>query len=55
MEKYKQLDVAVDAYYNDPRPAQPAGRAAGPSTTKITQLFEKYKGAPRPLRVHTPC
>jgi hypothetical protein len=50
IEKYKRLDAAVDAYYNDPRPAPTPSRGAGPSTTKITQLFEKYKG--RPSHIH---
>jgi DCN1-like protein 1/2 len=50
LDKYKRLDAAVDEYYANPPPAQPQARSAGPSTTKITQLFDKYKGvcAPRP-------
>lgn len=45
LEKYKRLDAAVDAYYSGGfQPSSPA-RTAGASTSKITELFEKYKGA----------
>lgn len=44
LERHKRLDAAVDAFYSGPTPASPA-RSAGPSTSKITTLFDKYKGA----------
>ncbi|KAF5366764.1 hypothetical protein D9758_006504 [Tetrapyrgos nigripes] len=44
LEKYKKLDVAVDAYFNDPNPAPtPSRRHEGPSTSKLNTLFDKYK------------
>jgi len=43
LEKYKRLDQAVDMYYTNPPPAPT--KSAGPSTTKITQIFERYKAA----------
>ena len=48
LEQYgRRLDHAIDAFYNQP----PTGRRepAGPSTTKLNQLFENYKGAPCPM------
>ena len=44
LEKYKRLDVAIDAYYTNPG-GLPAERGAV-STAKIGQLFDQYKGAP---------
>jgi DCN1-like protein 1/2 len=44
LDKYKRLDTAVDMYYTSPLP-QSTQHASGPSNTKITALFEKYKGA----------
>ncbi|KAJ7703954.1 defective in Cullin neddylation protein 1 [Mycena rosella] len=46
LDKYKRVDVAVDAYYGDPAalaavPAPP--RAAAASTSKLNALFDKYK------------
>ncbi|KAJ7735955.1 defective in Cullin neddylation protein 1, partial [Mycena metata] len=50
LEKYKRVDVAVDAYYGDPTafaapaPAAHTGRTPhGPSTSKINAVFDKYK------------
>lgn len=49
LEKYKRVDIAVDAYYTDPNalatspsrtPSTPAA-----STSKLNALFDKYKGA----------
>lgn len=46
LEKYKRVDVAVDAYYNDPTALANTGKAqqSQPSSSKLTALFEKYKG-----------
>ncbi|KAG6910367.1 hypothetical protein DXG01_011082 [Tephrocybe rancida] len=48
LEKYKRVDVAMDAYYNNPsefstlsRPQ--AATPAAPSSSKLTTLFNKYK------------
>ncbi|KAF8214675.1 Cullin binding-domain-containing protein [Mycena galopus ATCC 62051] len=46
LEKYKRVDVAVDAYYGDPNAlATTAARSAVPaaSTSKLNTLFDKYK------------
>jgi DCN1-like protein 1/2 len=43
LDKHKRLDAAVDAYYSAPAPAPT--KSAGPSTAKITALFERYKAA----------
>lgn len=50
MEKYKRLDVAVDAYYNDPNQFGTAKQSQShhqqqhqPSTSKLTTLYDKYK------------
>ncbi|KAI0062982.1 DUF298-domain-containing protein [Artomyces pyxidatus] len=42
IDKYKRVDVAVDTYYNE-APAARAKDPAAPSTSKLTQLFDKYK------------
>ncbi|KAF7369734.1 Defective in cullin neddylation protein [Mycena venus] len=46
LEKYKRVDVAIDAYYGDPAalasPARPAAVPAA-STSKLNSLFDKYK------------
>ncbi|KAJ7447330.1 Cullin binding-domain-containing protein [Mycena galericulata] len=46
LEKYKRVDVAVDAYYNDPNALSTPTRHAPPaaSTSKLNTLFDKYKG-----------
>ncbi|KAI0673143.1 hypothetical protein C8Q78DRAFT_702535 [Trametes maxima] len=45
LTKYKRLDQALDAYYNDPG----AGARSTASSSKLGALFDKYKGAfPRP-------
>ncbi|KAJ6465690.1 defective in Cullin neddylation protein 1 [Mycena sanguinolenta] len=46
LDKYKRVDIAVDAYYGDPTAlaattARPAAPAA--STSKLNALFDKYK------------
>ncbi|KAI0728924.1 defective in Cullin neddylation protein 1 [Fomitopsis betulina] len=41
LEKYKRLDVAIDAYYTNPN-GLPAERSSA-SVTKIGQLFDQYK------------
>jgi DCN1-like protein 1/2 len=38
IEKFKRVDVAIDAYYNDPPPTPPL------NTSKLHILFDKYKG-----------
>lgn len=42
LDKYKRVDIAIDAYYNDPNAAAPP-RPAAVSTTKLNQLFDQYK------------
>ncbi|KAJ7153402.1 hypothetical protein C8R43DRAFT_444749 [Mycena crocata] len=46
LEKYKRVDIAIDAYYNDPT-ALSTPKAAPPvaaaSTSKLNALFDKYK------------
>ncbi|OBZ74712.1 Defective in cullin neddylation protein 1 [Grifola frondosa] len=41
LQRYKRVDIAVDAYYNEP--AASIARSSGPSTTKLNQLFDTYK------------
>ncbi|KAJ7607551.1 defective in Cullin neddylation protein 1 [Roridomyces roridus] len=48
LEKYKRVDIAVDAYYGDPSAiasATPQRTPAAPaaSTSKLNALFDKYK------------
>ncbi|KAF8816905.1 hypothetical protein BYT27DRAFT_7205278 [Phlegmacium glaucopus] len=47
LETHKRLDVAMDAYYNNPHIFSNSGRrkgdSAAPSSSKILTLFEKYK------------
>ncbi|KAG5645127.1 hypothetical protein DXG03_006844 [Asterophora parasitica] len=46
LEKYKRVDIAVDAYYNNPSEFASSTRqqpTAAPSTSKLTTLFNKYK------------
>jgi len=48
LEKYKRVDIAVDAYYNDPPVSAPSARyqqsnSSTPSTSKLNALFDKYK------------
>jgi len=54
LEKYKKLEVAVDAFYNDPSAMAAASRRnnEGPSTSKLSQLFDKYKGLSYPYTPH---
>ena len=44
LDKYKRIDLAVDAFYNDPHAAAAAPRAQA-SSSKLGALFDKYKGA----------
>ncbi|KAG6897084.1 hypothetical protein C0992_004254 [Termitomyces sp. T32_za158] len=47
LEKYKRVDVAIDAYYNNPHefsvPTRHQPALTAPSTSKLTTLFNKYK------------
>jgi len=48
LEAHKRVDVAIDAYYNDPNafntPTKQKTRDTGPpSTGKLSSLFDKYK------------
>ncbi|RDB17739.1 Defective in cullin neddylation protein 1 [Hypsizygus marmoreus] len=46
LEKYKRLDMAIDAYYNDPTAlsSTPSRQTtSAPSTSKLTTLFNRYK------------
>ncbi|KAG5338793.1 hypothetical protein C0989_006220 [Termitomyces sp. Mn162] len=47
LEKYKRVDVAVDAYFNNPHefntPTRHQPAPAAPSTSKLTTLFNSYK------------
>lgn len=46
LEKYnRRVDIAIDAFYNDPTAARPL-HSSGPSTSKLNQLFDTYKGTP---------
>jgi hypothetical protein len=44
LDKYKRVDIAIDAYYNE---SSPTAAAAAPKRTinKLNVLFDKYKGA----------
>lgn len=54
MDKYKRVDIAIDAYYNDPNAVQPV-RSSGVSTTKLNQVFDQYKGMSRFPLDHRHC
>jgi hypothetical protein len=41
IEKYKRLEVAIDAFYNEPMQSR---QTNAPSTSKLNQLFDTYKG-----------
>ncbi|KAF5329390.1 hypothetical protein D9619_008957 [Psilocybe cf. subviscida] len=46
IEAHKRLDVAIDAYYTNPNAFASSSRrkeTTAPSTTKLTQLFDKYR------------
>jgi len=49
LDKYKRVDVAVDAFYNDPSAMAAAAKRqtenSGPSTSKLHALFDRYKDA----------
>lgn len=45
LDKYKRLDAALDAYFNDPVSRRGGGSATAASTSKLNALFDKYKGA----------
>ena len=38
----RRVDHAIDAFYN--QPVQARREPAGPSTSKLNQLFDRYKG-----------
>ncbi|KAI0697790.1 defective in Cullin neddylation protein 1 [Cytidiella melzeri] len=45
LDKYnRRVDVAIDAYYNDPNAHRPS-QSSGSSTSKLNQLFDTYKDA----------
>lgn len=48
LEAHKRLDIAIDAYYDNPHafstPGRRKGDSSAPSSHKLQQLFEKYKG-----------
>ena len=48
LEKHnKRVDIAIDAYYNDPSAMAATARnqnANTPSTSKLNTLFDNYKG-----------
>jgi len=47
LETHKRLDIAIDAYYDNPHafstPGRRKGESSAPSNHKILHLFEKYK------------
>ncbi|PPR02288.1 hypothetical protein CVT24_011626 [Panaeolus cyanescens] len=45
VEHYKRLDIAMDAYYNNPNQfrSKSSSTSNAPSTTKIEALFQNYK------------
>ncbi|KAK0237260.1 hypothetical protein EDD85DRAFT_790938 [Armillaria nabsnona] len=43
LDKYKRLDAALDAYFNDPVSRRGGGSATAASTSKLNALFDKYK------------
>jgi len=47
LEAHKRLDIAIDAYYDNPHafstPGRRKGDSSAPSSQKILLLFEKYK------------
>ncbi|KAJ6626013.1 defective in Cullin neddylation protein 1 [Mycena sp. CBHHK59/15] len=51
LEKYKRVDVAVDAFYGDPAALAAVAKqppAAAASTSKLNALFDKYKDPDAP-------
>lgn len=51
LAEYKRVDIAVDAFYNEPVQARQAS-IPQPSTSKLNALFDKYKGE---YLGHMPC
>lgn len=45
LAEYKRVDIAVDAYYNEPVQSRQAS-IPQPSTSKLNALFDTYKGEP---------
>lgn len=41
----KRLEVAIDAFYNDSASRRQETQTSPPSTSKLNQLFDAYKGA----------
>jgi DCN1-like protein 1/2 len=48
LDKYKRVDIAMDAFYNDPSALTVMAKHhvgnSAPSTSKLNTLFDKYKG-----------
>lgn len=48
LDKYKRVDIAIDAFYNDPSefsaPPPRHTSTSMPSTSRLHTLFSKYKG-----------
>ena len=49
LDKFKRVDIAVDAYYNGDLPpsSTPKTSTSQPSTSKLNALFDQYKGGYR--------
>ena len=51
LEHFGRLDVAIDSYFNDPKALSGAssrnrgGASTAPSSSKLTALFDQYKGS----------
>lgn len=43
LDKYKRLEIAVDAYFNGPPAAATPTSSSAPSTAKLNTLFDQYK------------
>lgn len=53
LEKHnRRVDLAIDAYYNEPTQSR-AVISSAPSTSKLSSLFDKYKGIIIPLQSNT--
>lgn len=49
LEKFKRVDIAIDSFYSDPGMFSSSAATskrpdAAPSTSKLSALFDKYKG-----------
>ncbi|OCH92561.1 hypothetical protein OBBRIDRAFT_429017 [Obba rivulosa] len=54
IEKYRGLEAALNAYYNDPNALLAPQRTQGASTSKVNDLFNKYKGSSRVMIAISP-